>query len=202
MGLIKTIGIDIDDTITNGYQQDIEFGKKFCLDNNINRGFNPLASYAKDMYNLTTEESKRFMDEYFPIIVRNSQVNELAPIIIRKLIKKYIIIFVTARDDHYGEDSDLSPIYTGKMMKTDTIKWLHDNNICYDDIYFNCKDKGAACKALDIDIMIDNDPKQITSCANNGILSLILSKPYNTNIENNPYIIRCNSWNDIANYLL
>ena len=36
----------------------------------------------------------------------------------------------------------------------------------------------------------------------NGILSLILSKPYNTNIENNPYIIRCNSWNDIANYLL
>ena len=202
MGLIKTIGIDIDDTITNGYQQEIKFGKKFCLDNNINRGFNPLASYAKDMYNLTTEESKRFMDEYFPIIVRNSQVNELAPIIIRKLIKKYIIIFVTARDEHYGENSDLSPIYTGKMMKTDTIKWLHDNNICYDDIYFSCKDKGDACKVLDIDIMIDNDAKQITSCANNGILSLILSKPYNTNIENNPYIIRCNSWNDIANYLL
>lgn len=31
MGLIKTIGIDIDETITNGYQQDIEFGKKILF---------------------------------------------------------------------------------------------------------------------------------------------------------------------------
>lgn len=57
-------------------------------------------------------------------------------------------------------------------------------------------------KKFCLDNNINRGFNPLASCANNGILSLILSKPYNTNIENNPYIIRCNSWNDIANYLL
>ena len=58
------IGIDIDGVLNDVGQWHYSCGYKFCIENNIDRGFNPNKYLIEEQFFLTEEENNRFWKEY------------------------------------------------------------------------------------------------------------------------------------------
>ena len=59
------------------------------------------------------------------------------------------------------------------------------------------KTKGELCKDLNVDLMIEDDPKYAEDCALKGINVLLLDKPWNQNCIEHENIIRVKNWKEI-----
>ena len=82
-----------------------------------------------------------------------------------------------------------------KMVK----KWLADNKIEYDEIIFTKGSKLTYCIEKNIEIMIEDSPKNIKDISSK-IPVLCFDNPYNKDVgENN--ITRVYSWYDILSKL-
>lgn len=84
-------------------------------------------------------------------------------------------------------------------MKRIEIQWLDDYSIYYDKLIFSTKDKLDFIVDNKIDIMIEDDPKNIRTISN-VIPVICYNANYNKLCEGN-YIIRCYSWYDIYNII-
>lgn len=187
-----TIGIDIDSTINKAHYYDIIHGREFCQQNKIDRGEYLNCLSIKEMFKLTDEEYRKYMEKFFPWNC-NYNIPELAAAsVIRTLIKDHRIIIITARDENYSKTS-----YTGEMMKKDTKNWFRKFNIPYNDIIFSCTDKAKVCKENNVDIMIDDDPVHILSCADAGIHTIIMSQSYNEYIIGHINTMYARGWIDV-----
>lgn len=116
--------------------------------------------------------------------------SEVLHILKDKGFKLYII---TARCSMKEEDI--------KEKKIENIlkKWLDENNIPYDELYFSGSDKREAMSKYNIDIMIEDSPKNIEQLKD--IVDIIVfDAMYNKNSVGNN-ITRVNSWYEILYYL-
>lgn len=186
------IAIDIDGTINQAHYYDILHGREFMEENNIFHGFDGTKQYPKDMYHMDQETYVAYMDKWFPWNVRECPLALNARETITDLHNDFTIIIMTARDEYREEGA-----YTGQMMKRDTIEYFIKNGIPYDEIYFSCKDKYEACKKYNCDLLIDDSPKHIQECADNGIPVIIASHFYNSQYQGYPNTIVGNNWIDI-----
>lgn len=187
-----TIGIDIDSTINKAHFYDIIHGREFCQQNNINRGERLNTLSAKEMFNLTDDEYRQYINKEFPWNCKFNEPQFGVPSIIRNLIKDNRILIITARDENYNKSE-----YTGEMMKEDTINWFRKYNIPYNHIYFSCKDKAKVCKENDVDVMIDDDPEHIKNCADSGMVTIIMGQSYNEHLIDYPNTIFAHDWVEI-----
>jgi uncharacterized HAD superfamily protein len=174
------IGIDIDSTLNNfcdEYWNFLEKNYNIILDksnyNNSNYLKNELGDIEYDEMINTFYNTDLFIEKY-------------AKFFIKKLKRNNKIIIITARD--YSSSDE-------------TIKWLKENGILYDNILFNAGNKGKACINNNIDIMIDDSPYNIYDLLKRRIKVLVYNRPYNQEFYEGELLHRVNNWIDIYNYL-
>ena len=84
-----------------------------------------------------------------------------------------------------------------KEMKDDAIRLLEENNLKFDNYYWQVKDKLEICKKEKIDVMIDDDWKIIKKLADNHVRTLYFRDTNLVKLEENEYIKEVNNWGDI-----
>lgn len=185
------IGIDIDDTIADTYEVAFAYAQLYTikdLGKNATVINKPSMhhSYLKEMHNWNQEEELNFWRKYYPQILKKARPFTFAQEIVDKLKEEENeIIFITARWS--GDNYNIEEI---------TRDWLKENNIIYDDVFFNIMDKGKAAKNQKLDLFIDDSFQNCKSVANTGIKTFIIESRTNKGLKDDN-ITRVYSWPDI-----
>lgn len=182
------IGIDIDGVLTDEKRYVIDYGTKFFSENNISYIVRDDRFYGQEIFDVTNEQYKKFLNDYIFYYSTNVSIRPFAKEIIEKLKQEHEIYIITSRDFTTYENEN--QIKMQEIVK----KWLYDNGILYDEIIFS-KNKDIICEKKEIDIMIEHSPENILSISKN-IPVLCYAQSYNRNI-NNKNVYKCYSWYDI-----
>lgn len=189
------IGVDIDGVLNNIGEWHYSCGFKYCIENNINRGFQPDKYMIEEQFYLTDEENKRFWKEYIFDLMVSIPLRPYASTVISTLKEMgYEIVILTARDNRY-----LTNQYAN-TMDFYVEQWLAKNNIEYDEILSGPGNKKEKCLKNNIDIMIEDKASNVLEISNH-IPVLCFDAPYNQEV-NNKNITRVYSWYQIYNYFL
>ena len=149
------IGIDIDNTLTD-IQQDLNnaaymyatrLNKHLDLKNlNLIDKNNDGNIYQK-AFGFTDEELKYFLKDIQENITTNAIPRKGTLEFINKLhLEGYEIYIITARDSEFHDD----PYKQSE-------EWLKKNNIYYDKLIVNARNKGKVCKEEKVDLFIDDN---------------------------------------------
>lgn len=183
------IGIDIDDTISNTHDILFSYAQKYTaeeLKKEISEPKSEIMSgngYCAQFHNWNEEEDKGFWRKYYKIIIQQVKPKKFARDVIKKLREDGNEIYlITAR--YNFEDID---------VVKETEKWLKDNEIEYDAIIFNAKDKASILKENNVKILVDDAETNCRRVAQEGICTYIMDSMENHNckIEN---VKRLYSW--------
>ena len=190
------IGIDIDDTLTDirdklnlaAEKHANELGKenkneedKYVEDNNNGNVY-------QIKYGFTYEELKYFLSVIHEGITKKEEPRKNCVEIIRKLHNEgHKIYIITARDSEFHEDPY-------KLSKD----WLDKNNIYYDELIVNARNKLEVCQRKNIDLFIDDQLANCTKLSEAGIKVIRITE-YN-DIQHGD-IINKKNWNEIYNYI-
>ena len=186
------IGIDIDGVLNSQYNFCLDYGTKFCNELGKYKLENIDVIDTTDMFLWDDNIAHQFWNKYREELVLNLPAKIHSSEVIEKLKDEgYLIYIITARKNN----DEWFPDHLKSKVETITKSWLKANKIYFDVIAFDVKDKGKYCKDHNIDIMIDDDPKNIRKLINNTEV-LIFDYPYNRNIEFNN-LTRVYSWYDI-----
>ena len=187
------IGIDLDGVITDIARFVIDYGTKFCQENNLEYKLN-LGEYdeAKAL-GISYEDAEKFWNKYLPYYATKYNTREFVQEVITKLKATNEIYIITARNEE-----GFTKEHYGHMQET-VKKWLKDNKTIYDKIIFTKESKLPYCIENQIDVMIEDSPNNILDISRK-IPVLCFDNPYNENI-NGENITRVYSWYDILKNL-
>lgn len=182
------IAIDIDGTIADTHQEIIKqallYDKKYLA----GKGFkDPNALYLTDMFYWQINETKKFMNylrgiNYYKDLVPLKEANKYISLLFDE---GYEIIIITRRNNNF------------KIRKI-TEKWLKNNNFKYHKLVLGALNKGEICNRLNVDLFIDNDPRNIYDAKDYGIDGLLFADDFNKDDEE---LKRFASWEEIYNYV-
>lgn len=189
------IGIDIDDTLTDIKEELIEAGEKYARslgkDIKVDKNFedkNNNGNKWQEMFQFNYEELKYFLKDIQESITNKAKPRKNVVEVINKLKNDgNEIIIITARDSEFHDD----PYKYSK-------DWLDKNNIYYDKLIVNARNKEDACIEEKIDLFIDDSKSNCLNVKNAGIKTIRVCNE----IENsNSNLICFNNWNDIYSYI-
>lgn len=175
------IGIDIDDTITFTYETLIPMiAISYGL--NIRKLLNQKPSYK--MLEKTLPNYENFALNNFSTMAKMVPLRDGVVSILNKLREDgHRIIFITARN--YVEYDD-----PYKLSKD----YLDKNNIPYDKLLVNVKDKGRECILEKIDLFIDDNTNNCKAVKRKGIDTWQFDTVFTEKIEG---IDRVDSWEEV-----
>lgn len=151
------IGIDIDGVLTNLEDFMINYGTKFCIEENIPIQVTEIKYSEIETFNWTDEQSEKFWNKYLAQYVIESKPREFAQEVLKQLQEEGNKIYLITARNEYG----LPPEYYGKMEEL-TKKWLEENNIKYEKLLFvKDEEKLAQCLENKVDMMIEDSPNNI-----------------------------------------
>ena len=189
------IGIDIDNTLTEvqeelnkaAFNYAISLGKKIDnYDNPMEDIKNNGDTYRKK-FQFTYEELKYFLKDIQENIINNASPRENAKEVIDKLKQEeHEIYIITARDSEFHDDPY-------KLSKD----WLDKNEIYYDKLIVNAREKSSVCEKEKIDLFIDDQLNNCLSVQNAGIQTIMITNE----IYNYDEIKQLKNWNEIYNYI-
>lgn len=188
------IGIDIDDTLTDIRDEvkaeALKYAKslnkeideeKVVWDKNNN------GSIFKERYNLNYDELLYFFRNIQEKITKKAKPREDVVEVLKKLRKDgHKIYIVTARDSEFHNDPY-------ELSKT----WLDKNNIEYDKLIVDARDKAKACKEQNVDLFIDDKLSNCQGVSNEGITTIRITN-YTDPHQN---IINKKNWKEIYEYI-
>ena len=189
------IGIDIDNTLTDINDKltkaAVEYAKTLnkYVENtnlNINDVYNDGNIYQK-LFNFTYSELKYFLGTIQEKITNNAIPRSHCVEVIKKLHNEGNEIYIiTARDSEFHDNP---------YMQSEV--WLRKNNIYYDKLIVNARDKKRVCLENNIDLLIDDNICNCLNVSSVGILTLTIgnSKNINNNIKN------FDNWQQIYGYI-
>ena len=189
------IGIDIDDTLTDVKDELIKAGENYARslgkDIKVDKNFedkNNNGNKWQEMFQFNYEELKYFLKDIQESITNKAKPRENVVEVINKLKNDgNEIIIITARDSEFHDD----PYKYSK-------DWLDKNNIYYDKLVVNARNKEDACIEEKIDLFIDDSKSNCLNVKNAGIKTIRVCNE----IENsNSNLICFNNWNDIYSYI-
>ena len=153
------IGIDIDGVLTDLESFMINYGTKFCVEEKLPIEIKEIKYNEKETFNLTDQQVEKFWNKCFVKYLKESNPREFVVEILNKLQEEGNDIYlITARNEE-----GLPPEYYGKMQEL-TKTWLQNNNIKYKKLIFaKDEEKILHCIENQIDIMIEDSPKNIES---------------------------------------
>lgn len=188
------IGIDIDDTLTDikeeleaaALQYAQKLGKAMkevdCTEDKENNG-----SSWQQRYNFTYEELKYFLKDIQEGITKKAKPREGVVETIKKLRKEGNQIYiVTARDSEFHDD----PYQLSK-------DWLEKNEVEYDKLIVNAREKAGVCKQEEIELFIDDQLENCMKVAREGIKVIRITK------EKEQYgtIMNKTNWREISDFI-
>ena len=189
------IGVDIDGVLNDIGGWHYSCGYKFCIENNINRGFNPYEYLIEKQFFLTEKENNKFWKEYIFDLMVSIPTRSYASRVINELRNMgHQIVILTARDNRY-----LTNQYAN-TMNFYVEEWLKKNNIEYDEIISGRGNKKDKCLKNNIDIMIEDKANNVLEISNH-IPVLCFDAPYNLEV-NKDNVTRIYSWYQIYDYFL
>ena len=182
------IGIDIDDTISNTYEYFFPYAQNYTI-NDLGKSIGNIdkeaikRKYITSFHNWNQEEEKKFFDKYYEKLLNNVKPKLYAKETIKKLRKDGNEIYIiTARF--------LSDKFSVEEL---TKKWLKDNNIEYDNLIINAKDKVQFVKENNIEAFIDDSRSNCEKISEANVKTYIMDSIVNTNYKNEK-ITRIYSW--------
>ena len=185
------IGIDLDGVVIDSETTFRTYEEIFDID--VLKGnhlINKEEPKFQARYNWTNEQEKEFIEKYFLIVSKESN-----------LMSGFIGIYKLLKEQ--GHEFVVIPARGGfvKEMKDDAIRLLEENNIKFDKYYWNVDDKLEICKNEKVDIMIDDDWKIIKRLADNEVKTLYFRDTNLMKMEENQYIKEVNNWGEIYRYI-
>ena len=188
------IGIDIDDTLTDIRDEvgaeALKYAKslnkeidetKVVWDKNNN------GSSFKERYNLNYDELLYFFRNIQEKITKKAKPREDVVDILKKLREEgHKIYIITARDSEFHDD----PYKLSKI-------WLDKNNIEYDKLIVDARDKAKVCKEQNVDLFIDDKLSNCQGVSNEGITTIRITN-YTDPHQN---IINKKNWKEIYEYI-
>ena len=190
---MKRIGIDIDGCLTDVYSWYFKNGSEYAK--TVGKGLvNENGCDAKEMYDLTDDEFKKFLEKKLLDYSTNEPVREGASDTCIQLISEgFELYIITAR---FNSDKDNEE---GLKMRKIVEKWLKDNKIPYSKIIYSSENKKDICLENHIEIMIEDNLKTLKEIKK-YIPVICFDAPYNRNIDNDN-LIRVTKWEEILNYI-
>ena len=189
------IGIDIDDTLTDINKELEDAALKYAtkLGKNEEKDITNVVdkndgNIYQMKYGFTYEELKYFLKDIQENITQKAIPRQNAKETISELRKKGNEIYiVTARDSEFHEN----PYSLSK-------EWLDRNNIEYDKIIVNARDKAQICKKEKIDLFIDD---KISNCIDVSNIGVTVIRIANDNTKNDKFIT-LKDWKSIYRYII
>lgn len=186
------IGIDIADTIIDVWPNLINKASEFnSLHSNNPKSKEKHLYLPEDIYNWSKEETSAFWNLYRDELAFNSQIKKGVKETIDYLKSIYCkIYFITVKTGSEYID-----------LEQKIVAMLNENNIYYDEIYTQIKNKGEFCKEKDISYLIDDSYNNCLSAVKNGKIGLLMTNPYNEDrlMPNNMY--RISKFTDIKKHI-
>lgn len=182
------IGIDIDDTISDTYNTIISYAQKYTIEDlkksgDIgNRYETTEQKYLKFMHNWNEQEETGFFNKYYEEMILAIKIKHFAKEVIKKLHENNKIILITSR--HENENKNIEQL---------TIKWLEENEIEYDNLILEARDKAKTAKENEIDLFIDDCFENCKKVSNEKIKTFIMDSMLNRRY-NDEKITRVYSW--------
>ena len=167
------IGIDIDDTLTDIRDKVGEEALKYAqsLNKDVNEEKivwekNNNGSSFRERYNLNYDELLYFFRNIQENITKTAKPREDVVEVIKKLREDgHKIYIVTARDSEFHNDQY-------ELSET----WLNKNNIEYDKLIVNARDKAKVCKEQGVDLFIDDKLSNCMEVSNENIITIRITK--------------------------
>lgn len=175
------IGIDIDDTITDSWPSLIEI---MCKDfgKDVNEVIKGKLIY-EGVTDLSFDDYLKYSSGVFPFVLKNVRLKDNVLDVLNKLSVNNEIYFITARlDACYGDAYKFSKDF------------LDRNNIPYNGLVANAREKGSVCESLGIDLFIDDSRKNCENVSNCGIPVIMFSNYFNSD-ENR--FRKVSNWNEV-----
>ncbi len=168
------IGIDIDDTMTDLGDQMLKEAIKYDISLGNSGEILNDSYYAAKKFNWNEQETRYFMSIIRKKIVCNAKLRKgLKPILNKLRNEGYKIIIITARSNYYYEDAL-------KMTKD----WLKKENIPYDKLIIEARDKAKVALEEKIDIFLDDDIINCQNVAKLNIKTFIMDNKTNYLVDN------------------
>ena len=175
------IGIDIDDTITDTYDMLIPL-IAMHYDINLNKLLDQKPTYK--MLDKTLHDFAKFKRDTLAAMGKIVPLKKGVNDVLSKLREEgHKIIFITARN--YNEYEDPYKI---------TFEYLKANNVPFDKLLVDVKDKASACVLEGIDLFIDDNTLNCKAVQNKGIGTLQFDAKFLRDIK---ALKRVYSWEEI-----
>lgn len=144
------------------------------------------------MFEWSDEVAHEFWNKYRKVLVIDLPAKRFSSEVIKNLKQEGNKIYIiTARKN----DDEWFPKELRSNVEQLTRDWLKNNNIYYDEIAFDVKDKGTYCFSHNIDIMIEDDPVNLDRLIGNTNI-IVFDYPYNRGYKFKD-LTRAFSWYDI-----
>ena len=176
------IALDIDGILANA-----DFAFRSMMRHMFKRPFakNKVKSFHyEDSFDLSDDEIHKF----YAMFHNNDLWLNMKPLkgaveSVKKLSDENRIVIVTARP---------------RDIKDVTVKWLKNNNINYQEIYFTLADKHLMFENYneEIDIFLEDHPIYIQRIAATGTKVIMFEYPWNKHLEPQSNIYRVSNWNE------
>ena len=142
-------------------------------------------------YDWDDREVKKFVDETFIKVAKESQIIPFSKEIMLKLQKENNkIIIITTRGD-----------FAGNEMIDIAKKQLDLADIKYDKIYWNSPDKISICKKEKIDFMIDDYADNCEKLVQSKVRTIYFRAKDNRKLNENYYLKEVSNWVEIYRYI-
>lgn len=186
------IGVDIDEVLVEFFKKYLElfnpkFGKSIKL-HEMNR-FN-----IWDITDVSKEDALRLVEDFYDSnSFEQMDLVEGAKESLANLKNIGKIFFITSRPERMKEKTN---IFLKKLFGESDF-----------DLYFsggvwnNSKTKGELCKELGIDIFIEDNPDFALDCAQRGIKTFLLDKPWNKDYQKHNNLFKVKNWGEILERL-
>lgn len=100
------------------------------------------------------------------------------------------------REGHFIHITSHRPL--DRLPATQT--WLQGIDLPFDDLHVSF-DKVARCVELDIELLIDDSPGNLTTALEHGILAATLAHPWNRDVREEEDIVSAEDWAELARLL-
>ena len=181
---MATIGIDIDDTITNSTKVVKRYINKHSKSDELK---NNIEGIIRGNY--ISDGTKSFYKSNSMIIGNRIKVKKHAREVIQKLHDDgHKIIIVTARNNNYYDDAYKF-----------SFEYLKRNGIVFDKLFTDQPYKTRICIEEKIDIMIDDAVDTVDATQDLGIKSILFSSSINKNKKTKAK--RLNNWLEVYRYI-
>lgn len=178
-----TIGIDIDDTITDSSSLFVKLAKKYNKDKKISYNMDLTEWDQEKAFGWSIDNQKEFKLLYLTSIFMGAKPKRKVAKIIHKLKEEgHKIIIISSRS---------------KNVEDITLNWFHKNKIEYDKIILGSINKSQDVLKNKVDVFIDDNWEVVNQISKERKIPVFLFKANYNMKYNDSKVEKVASWEDI-----